>query len=272
MNTIPGDGIVKVYKGTTENDSLLGEFSGSALPSPVTVNGAKALVTFTSGSAGTADGWFISYSGKVMDWCQDAVTITDTSGTLSDGSMHFNYHNSTTCRWKILPEGSGPITLAFTSFRTQSGHDFVKIYDYVTGEQLADYSGDYTTPNLPPPVTATSGQMFILFATDASVTDEGWEARYSAALGCNNLPSPAPMKIFPNPASDFLTIQSGQATPGTMKIEISDLKGDIVMHENLSVTGNSSKLDVSGLSHGVYFMRVTSGNETLVRKVIIERQ
>jgi hypothetical protein len=272
MNTIPGDGIIKVYKGITENDSLLAEFSGSTLPSPVTVAGAKALVTFTSGSAGTADGWFISYSGKSIDWCQDALTITDTNGTVSDGSMHFNYHNSMTCRWKIFPEGSGPITLSFTSFRTQRGHDFVKIYDYNTGEQLADYSGDYSSPNLPPPVTATSGQMFILFATDASVTDEGWEARYSAALGCNNLPSPVPMKVFPNPVSDVLTIQTGQTTAGTIKIEVSDVKGDIVLHENLAVTGNSVKLNVSGLSPGVYFMRITSGNETLVRKVIIERQ
>jgi hypothetical protein len=186
--------------------------------------------------------------------------------------MHFNYHNSMTCRWKIFPEGSGPITLSFTSFRTQRGHDFVKIYDYNTGEQLADYSGDYSSPNLPPPVTATSGQMFILFATDASVTDEGWEARYSAALGCNNLPSPVPMKVFPNPVSDVLTIQTGQTTAGTIKIEVSDVKGDIVLHENLAVTGNSVKLNVSGLSPGVYFMRITSGNETLVRKVIIERQ
>ena len=272
MNTIPGDGIVRVYKGATINDSLAGEFSGNSLPSPITLNGAKALVTFTSGSSGSADGWFLSYSGKTMDWCKDAQTISDTNGVISDGSLHFNYHNSTTCRWKILPEGNtSPLTLTFTSFRTQPGHDFVKIYDYNTGEQLASYSGIYSTSDLPPPVTASSGQMFILFATDATITDEGWEARYSTALGCNNLSAQTSLTIYPNPASDFITVHSTLVNTETLKVEFSDIKGDLVLRENDLYSGNNCRVNVSGLSPGVYFMRITAGNETLVRKVIIER-
>jgi hypothetical protein len=271
LNTIPGDGIVRIYKGQTVQDSLAGEFSGNNLPLPVTVNGAKALVTFTSGSAGSADGWFISYTGKAMDWCKDAQTITDTSGTISDGSLHFNYHNSTTCRWKILPPGNtSPLSLAFTSFRTQKDHDFVKIYDYGTGEELADYSGVYSGSDLPPSVTATSGQMFILFATDATVTDEGWEARYSLALGCNNIPAPSGFNVYPNPAKDFITIHSDKISAEPMKVEMTDIKGDIVLQEKLFFSGNSCKIDLSRLSPGVYFLRIISGNKTLTRKVVIE--
>ncbi len=271
FNTTSGSGIVRIYKGTSTSDSLAGEFSGDALPPSVTVSGTSALVTFTSGQNDNGQGWLMSYAGKIMDWCKDNATFTDSTGIVNDGSLHFNYHNSTTCRWRIIPSGTpGPTTLKFTSFRTQKDHDVVSIYDFVSGESLGEFSGVYSGSDLPPSVTAKSGQMFIMFSSDRSVTEAGWQARYSRALGCNEIQTGQEVQIYPVPASDYLYVRTPADKTGEMQVQISDLNGLAVLNHVFSNDGNAVKLDVSGLRSGMYFLRLTTGSGSVVKKVVVE--
>jgi len=271
FNTTSGSGIVRIYKGASSSDSLAGEFSGDALPPSVTVDGNRALVTFTSGQNDLGQGWLMSYAGKIMDWCKDNSTMTDSAGTIADGSLHFNYHNSTACRWRIIPSGTpGPITLTFTSFSTEKNHDMVTIYDFKTGESLAEYSGVYTGSDLPPSVTAKSGQMFIMFSSDKSVTGAGWEARYSAALGVNDIQNVPEVQIYPVPAIDYLYVRTPYDKSGEMQVQLCDLNGIEVLNHNYSNDGNAVKLDLSGLRSGMYFLRLTTGTGSVVKKIVVE--
>jgi len=271
FNTIAGSGIVRIYKGESTSDSLAAEFSGETIPPVITVNGPRALVTFTSGSGATGPGWLVSYTGKVLEWCKNIQTLSDSNGTVSDGSLHFNYHNYSTCRWKIIPSSyEGPLNLSFTSFRTQPNHDYVQIFDYVTGENLAEYSGVYTGSNLPAPVTAQSGQMYVVFTTDQSGTEAGWEARYSTLVGCDNSKPVPEIQVYPNPAKDILYIRPLSGQNNVLQIEISDINGLQVLSRKLSTGGNSAKLDVSELKSGMYFLRITSDSGSVVKKIVIE--
>jgi len=271
FNTIAGNGIVRIYKGISASDSLAAEFSGDSLPPSFMINGTRALVTFTSGKAGQGQGWLISYTGNVMEWCQNNQTMTDSSGIVTDGSFHFNYHNSTTCRWKIIPDGTtGPLTLSFTSFRTQLNHDYVVIYDYGTEELLAQYSGIYTGSDLPATVTAKSGQMFLMFTTDKTGTEAGWEARYSIALGCKNIKNIPEVQVYPVPARDYLYLRTPSDNSGTLQVQLNDINGLPVLIGKLINDGNTPRIDVSNLSSGMYFLRITSGSGSVVKKVVIE--
>jgi hypothetical protein len=53
---------VTVYDGATTSDPILGSFSGSSLPAPVTSTGGAMLVHFTSDSIINAAGWDASYT------------------------------------------------------------------------------------------------------------------------------------------------------------------------------------------------------------------
>ncbi|MCL1968378.1 MAG: T9SS type A sorting domain-containing protein, partial [Bacteroidetes bacterium] len=72
-------------------------------------------------------------------------------------------------------------------------------------------------------------------------------------------------KIFPNPASREITIESeGNLMMNT--IEVINFLGQTVITR--PVTGSSVKLDVSNLNNGVYFVRVASEKGTSIKKFV----
>lgn len=271
FNTVAANGILRIYKGSNATDSLVAELSGDALPPLITINGPKTFITFTSGSSGQGPGWLISYTGKVLDWCKDAQNLSDSTGVITDGSSHFNYHNSSTCRWRIVPAvNTSPLSLTFTSFRTQKDKDFVQIYDNGTGEALAEYSGIYTGTDLPPTVTAKSGQMFIIFSTDQTGTEAGWEARYSTALGICETDYSSGIQIYPNPASSYLYVKTLSDSKSQLKLELSDINGRTILNQKISEGVNPATINITGVPGGLYFLKIVSENRSVVKKVVIE--
>lgn len=74
------------------------------------------------------------------------------------------------------------------------------------------------------------------------------------------------IEIFPNPASDILTIQSDLGS--TMDVEILNSFGQVVLMESLSEFTND--MDVSQLASGIYFVKVLVDGKVGVQKIIIE--
>jgi Secretion system C-terminal sorting domain len=70
------------------------------------------------------------------------------------------------------------------------------------------------------------------------------------------------LKIYPNPISNFLYIDSDD---NIEKVEVINLNGQIVLREN-----NKSQIDVSNISNGIYFIHVYEGKILRgVEKIII---
>lgn len=67
--------------------------------------------------------------------------------------------------------------------------------------------------------------------------------------------------VFPNPTTDFLEIQSKEIEFD--QIEIISLNGDILLKQEIL---NSSRIDVSSLSNGFYFLKLSNSNLTVSRK------
>ncbi|WP_169744664.1 T9SS type A sorting domain-containing protein [Siansivirga zeaxanthinifaciens] len=73
------------------------------------------------------------------------------------------------------------------------------------------------------------------------------------------------LKVYPNPAKDYLTIESNKVKISL--VEIYNILGSKVLSSN-SLIGN--KLNVSSLSKGVYLLKINSEAKTSVRKIVIE--
>ena len=73
------------------------------------------------------------------------------------------------------------------------------------------------------------------------------------------------LKVFPNPSADLLMISNGASM--IQDLEILDVSGRTVLkHENLNVC--ETKLDISNLNSGIYFVHIQSGNKKMVEKII----
>ena len=81
------------------------------------------------------------------------------------------------------------------------------------------------------------------------------------------------INVFPNPANDFLTITLiNLKNNQDVNLSIFDFKGSFISTTLIPVNSNDfkHKLDVSNLKSGVYFINITTENEAIVEKIIIE--
>lgn len=73
--------------------------------------------------------------------------------------------------------------------------------------------------------------------------------------------------VYPNPASENLTIQLPQAAKG-VSIVVLDNLGKLVLNDTMN--SELKELNISDLEQGLYFVQITSGNVTETKKVIVK--
>lgn len=247
--TESGYDFVTIYDGSrVDSRYLVRRFSGTNLPPSVTTFGPEATIYFTSDETFTAAGWSLNYSTISQPYCQGTVQLTAPSGTFSDGSGTSDYTNRATCRWLIQPAGATWIRLSFTSFNTESGYDFVRVYDGAT--MSAPLLGSFSGSSLPSQVTSSGGSMLVVFTSDSSVTRAGWEASYTSN-GTTTTLGYAPLdrvRYYPVPAREALTIEVPGLQP--VSFEVYDSQGRRVWEGILQPGENH--LPLSGWPQGLY--------------------
>jgi hypothetical protein len=265
FNLLPGDS-VKVFDGGTTSDPLLGAYSGTALPPALTTSSNRMLVEFKTNGSGDASGWYAEYSSVSPSFCQGLQQLTDPSGTFTDGSGSFNYQSSAICLWRISPPFANKIILNFNYFDTEEGMDKFSVYDGTT--LIATFSGT----DIPDPVEATSGSMFITWSTSSSNNFQGWEAYYEVDnVGLNEGSSVTNLEVYPNPASDEIHLQMQVEEKSQLRISLVNLTGQTVYSEELpGISGvYSGNIDVSYLPAGLYFLEIRTLTGTMNKKILI---
>lgn len=169
---------VKVYEGNTvATSALIGSYSGSTLPEPITSNSNQLTVTFTSDYSVTGSGFTASYESLFAD-LDPCFNDTQISLVSHEGyfGCPYGYGNGVDSSWLIQTTEGHVIELDFLSFSTESGYDYLKVYNGATTstQLIGTYSG--TTP--PPTITSSTNQVLVTFHTDSSVTANGFTATY----------------------------------------------------------------------------------------------
>lgn len=150
---------------------------------------------------------------------------------------------------------------------------------------ITDANGDYSFSNLANGIYTIHPENLSFTTTTTSVTVSNGQASFTdinferslknltikpKSAGINNVNnSELSFVVFPNPAKNMVTINWNTLTNEVAAINITDLSGKVVMSTEVSMN-NNSKVDVSNLNTGFYFMTVATENGTNTQKLIIQ--
>ncbi|MDB5236809.1 MAG: hypothetical protein JWR44_3802 [Hymenobacter sp.] len=210
-NTVSPSSTVGFYLSTNQQfdaaDVLLNTITGTALSPFQSAVRSSSLVIPTGTAAGSYYVLFVAdpasavtetnetnnvaflpltvlgpFTGTLVPYTGTA-TVTTCSTTIYDNGGYSDYADNSFGSLTILPATPGAmIQLVFNSFSTESGYDYVRIYDgtSINAPLLATYTGNVIPP-LPIMATNAAGALTVQFTTDPSVTSTGFDATVSCA-------------------------------------------------------------------------------------------
>jgi len=168
-----------------------------------------------------------------------------------------------------ISKGPVDISLELWSQESLESDDFVKLYKIVdNGPQTligSKVGNQETKTNI---LGTASGKSLILIV-EAKVSYSGeyyfmdnLAVTYSKVSGTQNERLAPPVKLYPNPASKAVTVSA----PEEYSFSLTNLSG----LELMSRTGlfGLNEIDVTGLSRGLYFVKIATTNSQMVKKLI----
>ncbi len=75
------------------------------------------------------------------------------------------------------------------------------------------------------------------------------------------------LELYPNPTSESFTVQSSQLVSETT-ISLYDIQGKVLISEKMQPQNGTLTMDVSSLENGVYFVRISSEGNSVVKKLL----
>jgi len=114
-------------------------------------------------------------------------------------------------------------------------------------------------------VKENDGNLLEVITSNDMIPDlTAWEE--VSPMGIVETQSIVSVRIYPNPTDSQLTIDNGELT--IENVEIFDLMGKTVGAYQFPSFGGAGVVNVSHLPVGVYFIRITTENETITQKII----
>ncbi|MBK9413900.1 MAG: T9SS type A sorting domain-containing protein [Bacteroidetes bacterium] len=121
-------------------------------------------------------------------------------------------------------------------------------------------------------LTVSTDGVYSVLITDGN-SCEAFDAIVITTTPCNpNRNTSQPIRnvgIYPNPSTGMIDINFGNETPGVVEINIIDAFGKthFVSQENLK-SNDTRKLNLKDLSSGIYFVKISFGNESQTIRLI----
>ena len=73
--------------------------------------------------------------------------------------------------------------------------------------------------------------------------------------------------IYPNPSTGLFTVSTGNKAID--KVDVYDVTGKVVLSKNNFSNANSQTvLDMKNVSNGIYFVKISSENQNIVKRII----
>jgi Secretion system C-terminal sorting domain len=218
----------------------------------------KGLSINTFPAAGTASGT-AGFKFAVSTVGYNGITVTfDPRGSNSCSKFQQYEYTTDGTTWTILSNNAGGLTIAFTATpmvtlnfpaicNNQANFAFriVSIFDPAGTDYVAVTTGTAYSPS-----------------TGAwRIDNVKFTGTVSLGIQQNEISG---LRLFPNPAKDFLYISSDNAE--AKQLTIYDVVGKVVI--NTKVTNGA--VNVSALNRGVYMAKVIQEGKTASRKLVIE--
>jgi hypothetical protein len=93
---------------------------------------------------------------------------------------------------------------------------------------------------------------------------------YSKSTGIAAVPANNNIAIYPNPAHDVLTLSGLADSYSGQSVTLTDICGKVV--DSFRVTGNTVSIPLTekNMARGIYFVKITDGEQSFVKKIAIE--
>lgn len=261
--------LIKIYSGQYKNQRITSTHPSGAL-----------TIKFTSDYSITKRGWKAKVnkcSNKTQDHCIEK--FTDSGGIYGN---YKNFENNFFNPYVFIPEEGKKVRLKFKYIDLNS-NDYLIIFDGPTTNPLNIknfFSGTHRNKKITS--THPSGALTVVFLSSWWTTKRGWIAsvnkcKAKTAIRKSNIEkeqktSTENILIYPNPVTSSLhiIIPSSEEKLGDSFISITDVLGKVVGDYIYKESIPSLDLDLSKLSAGNYFIKITNKKEVITKKIIKE--
>ena len=110
----------------------------------------------------------------VSNSCPGTITIRSSTSGIIYSNKDGQYTNYMSCYWSL--SWNTNLELVFFRFETESGYDFVHVYD--GGDSSSYLIGQYDGSSLPGAIRSSYNQLYVTFTSDGSATSSGFAASY----------------------------------------------------------------------------------------------
>lgn len=219
---------------------------------PVTISGLSAATTYNATIQSLCDYGYHSLSDTITFTtlaCDTVTDVTVSAITTTTAVVTWNAGSNNTDQWEIayglqgFDQGLGNSIITSETHGTLTNLEAGTDYDLYVRAICTD-------------CWISNWSDVIHFTT--RVTDDIHAVQ---SIGVN---------IFPNPAINATTI-SVSGINGRAVISVVDVNGSIIKSETLDCTADCTKsLDVESLAQGTYFVRISSTDTSIVKKLIVK--
>ncbi len=285
----PLDVDAKLYAATEPYEGMLVKFDNAF----VTANNAD-------GAAGTFGEWRVNLTntpdiGMRCDDYSYEIPFEFGTDTLSmgeelayiQGVMYYSFGN-----WKLLPRDKNDIAGYHTTYPNsivsfnltspaatgtidQAAGTISLVVpvgtDITSLSPVIDITGQYVDPasgvatNFTSPVVYTSYAPVNYSPKNYTVT-----VTFNSGIESQNLTD---IQIFPNPTSDYLTVEIDAISTTQVSLELKDIEGRKVQNisELCTVGKNSFGFDLRGLANGLYLLQISNSEKTVTHKIMVSK-
>lgn len=176
--------------------------------------------------------------------------------------------------------GAGTVNAAFTvtNYSVDINEAVVFTNTSIAGESyLWDFGDGTTSTNINPTHTFNEFGIYPVILTTTSLdgctsatTQQITVQDLTTGLDDNGLNKQ--ISIYPNPATDQLTVSFDLASPQFLALTLVDLRGAVVKTIAAKTYLNTSlEIEIAGLSAGIYYLKMNNDNLQVVKKLVIMR-
>ncbi|MBU4537953.1 MAG: M12 family metallo-peptidase [Weeksellaceae bacterium] len=196
------------------------------------------------------------------NWCS-GIQFTDPGGASA------NYGDNQIITKTFYPaNASDKLKLTFTEFDTESGFDFMNVYNGPTTGSPRFANGTQLSGNtIPGPFQSThaTGAITVRFISDGGVSGTGWNSTFDClTLATGETSMANSVKISQTAVKNIFSITSKDKI---LSYSVLDASGKLVKNA-VQVNVSEEKLDLSAYPKGTYMVSVTTAKETVTKKVI----
>ena len=216
--------------------------------------------------------WNSTFGNIGYDYCYPSLASYGTD--VNDKAAVFSFVRSSSgsypeCR-AVLCNDAGTWS---SSLQLKGGETYVDVYQSGGVTRWGDYTGVSRKMSGATPEVWMSGCYGAYQSGENALNT--WIGQFNnGATGINNIKPQGIAKVYPNPALDLINVEFTLEKRAVVEISLTDVSGNLVkllMKDAADEGKNLFSFNKGVLSHGIYFLRINSGNSTIANeKIIIE--